>query len=143
MHIRCSREPLLRFGYRLQPQNFRSSILLLSKIWQDGFAAFVKGIVGILSWENDSKAGINPSRNNHYFLIPNWGLYEVVDLLCRCQSIWGRVTHVYHLRKVDEAKKIFDDRLSNVIDLTIDISTARYPTSTSRPRTEGIVPSSN
>ncbi|EGN97975.1 hypothetical protein SERLA73DRAFT_182781, partial [Serpula lacrymans var. lacrymans S7.3] len=91
----------------------------------------------------DSKAGIDPSRNNHYFLIPNWGLYKVVDLLCRRQSIRGRVTHVYHLRKVDDAKKILDDPLSNVIDLTIDTSTARYPTSTSRPRTEGIAPSSN
>jgi Fungal protein kinase len=60
-----------------------------------GFAAFIRGVVGIYSWTKQPRAGIDTTRTETSFTIPKMGILGISKTLCDRRCVRGRATRVY------------------------------------------------
>jgi hypothetical protein len=77
---------------------------------EEGFRTFVRGVIGIALWPDAAAAGMDISRDDHYFMLPHAGLYRIATVFCDRRCVRGRATRVYRLEKVphspDKSKAI-------------------------------------
>lgn len=80
--------------------HFRSGLVvteLMTLTEKAGFCNFVTVILGIGSWTEHGKAGIDTSLTGNLVSIPGMGVWEIEETLCDRKVIRGRSTRVFRL----------------------------------------------